>query len=179
MTNHKQYLPFALVAVVASGLGWGASSFMNRETTSAMISPTALPTAQQPVANQVALPAAQNFAPVNAAAPVNAPVNAEVAAPAPPLVVYREAPVARTVAAPPVRVARTDDESAERPVLKRKKGMSNKAKTAIAIGGSAGVGAAIGGIAGGGKGAAIGAIAGAGAGTIYSVIRNKQNKPVF
>ena len=38
-------------------------------------------------------------------------------------------------------------------------------RTAVAIGGGAGLGAIIGGIAGGGKGAAIGAVAGAGAGT--------------
>jgi hypothetical protein len=38
-------------------------------------------------------------------------------------------------------------------------------RTAVAIGGGAGVGAALGGIFGGGKGAAIGAVAGGGAGT--------------
>jgi hypothetical protein len=38
-------------------------------------------------------------------------------------------------------------------------------RTAVAVGGGAGLGAIIGGLAGGGKGAAIGALAGAGAGT--------------
>jgi hypothetical protein len=38
-------------------------------------------------------------------------------------------------------------------------------RTAVAVGGGAGLGALIGGLAGGGKGAAIGALAGAGAGT--------------
>src|SRR5581483_3096072 len=38
-------------------------------------------------------------------------------------------------------------------------------RTAVAVGGGAGLGALIGGLAGGGKGAAIGAAAGAGAGT--------------
>jgi hypothetical protein len=38
-------------------------------------------------------------------------------------------------------------------------------RTAVAVGGGAGLGALIGGLAGGGKGAAIGAVAGAGAGT--------------
>lgn len=180
MLNNKQYLPFALVAVVASGLGWGASAFMNRETTNAMTSSLAVSPAAAPTANQVALPVqAQTFA------PVAVPVNAEALPQATPLVIYREAaaPIVRTVpartraAAQPVVTA--NDNETERPVLSRKKGMNNKTKTAIAIGGGAGVGAAIGGIAGGGKGAAIGALAGAGAGTIYSVIRHKQQKPVF
>lgn len=45
------------------------------------------------------------------------------------------------------------------------RGKSQKKRDAIAIGGGAGLGALIGGLAGHGKGAAIGAIAGAGAGT--------------
>jgi len=57
--------------------------------------------------------------------------------------------------------------------------MSNKTKTAIVIGGGAATGAILGGIAGGKKGAAIGAILGGGGGAVYSVIRNKQHKPVW
>jgi hypothetical protein len=55
-----------------------------------------------------------------------------------------------------------------RPVYyrERRHGRS-KAKSAAIVAGSAGVGAAIGAIAGGGKGAAIGALAGGGAGFIY------------
>ena len=63
--------------------------------------------------------------------------------------------------------------------IERQRGMSNKTKTAVTIGGGAGLGAIIGGIAGGGKGAAIGAILGGGGGTLYSVIRNKQHKPIW
>ena len=48
------------------------------------------------------------------------------------------------------------------------KGEGEGKKTTRKIGGSAGLGAAIGGIAGGGKGAAIGALAGAGAGAVMA-----------
>jgi BON domain len=47
-------------------------------------------------------------------------------------------------------------------------------RTAVMIGGGAGAGAAIGGIAGGGKGAAIGALVGAGAGTIGAMTGNRD-----
>ncbi|NOT62116.1 MAG: hypothetical protein HOP19_18035, partial [Acidobacteria bacterium] len=56
---------------------------------------------------------------------------------------------------------------------------SNKTKTVHAVGTGAGVGAAIGGIAKGGKGAAIGAIAGGGAAAVYSWIKHKKGQPVF
>lgn len=48
-------------------------------------------------------------------------------------------------------------------------------RTATMIGGGAGVGALIGGLAGGGKGAAIGAIAGAGAGTAGSALTGNKD----
>ncbi|MFB3814822.1 MAG: hypothetical protein ACE14L_12005 [Terriglobales bacterium] len=48
-------------------------------------------------------------------------------------------------------------------------------RTATMIGGGAGVGALIGGIAGGGKGAAIGALAGAGAGTAGSALTGNKD----
>jgi len=196
MINQSKYVPFALVALVASVLGWGASTYMNRETTNAMSAqnPAALglqsnvPAANvQPIAPQAFQPVAPLVADPVAAqptAPVERVVVVREAAPA----VVRTAPVrARTASAPNESAANNASESIANnrsyepaaPATARKKGMSNKAKTAIAIGGAAGVGAAIGGIAGGGKGAAIGAIAGAGAGAVYSVIRNKQNKPVF
>ncbi len=47
-------------------------------------------------------------------------------------------------------------------------------RSAIAIGGGAGVGAVLGGIFGGGKGAAIGAAAGAGAGTAGAAFTGKK-----
>jgi hypothetical protein len=186
--NNNRYLPFALVAVVASVLGWGASTYMNRETTNAMVAANHAAA----LAQQASQPAAsfQPVAPLTLA-PLSqqslAPMAAVPAAPVEHAVTVREAPraVARTAPVRPRSAGVTNEASNEaasapmNPAPVRKKGMSNKAKTAIAIGGAAGVGAAIGGIAGGGKGAAIGAIAGAGAGTVYSVIRNKQNKPVF
>jgi len=48
-------------------------------------------------------------------------------------------------------------------------------RTAVAVGGGAGLGALIGGIAGGGKGAAIGAAAGAGAGTAGAAFTGKAD----
>jgi hypothetical protein len=189
MMNNNRYMPFVLVALVASVLGWGASTFMNRETTNAMtaannaaalgfqpIQPAAsfqpvAPSTLQPVPQQMLVPvAAQSAAPLERVVTVRE-------APRP---IVRTAPVQASPASEPNVNAGPDDAyTPSAPAPTRKKGMSNKAKTAIAIGGAAGVGAAIGGIAKGGKGAAIGAIAGAGAGTVYSVIRNKQNKPIF
>jgi hypothetical protein len=48
-------------------------------------------------------------------------------------------------------------------------------RTAVAVGGGAGLGALIGGLAGGGKGAAIGAAAGAGAGTAGAAFTGKAD----
>jgi len=48
-------------------------------------------------------------------------------------------------------------------------------RTATMIGGGAGLGALIGGLAGGGKGAAIGAVAGAGAGTAGTVFTGNKD----
>jgi hypothetical protein len=53
-------------------------------------------------------------------------------------------------------------------------GAAHKKRNGVLIGGGAGLGAAIGAIAGGGKGAAIGALAGAGAGTAGAAATGKQ-----
>jgi len=54
-------------------------------------------------------------------------------------------------------------------------GNSHAKRNAVAIGGTAAVGALIGGLAGGGKGAAIGAGAGAGAGTVGAAATGKKD----
>ncbi len=186
MTTNNRYAPFAVVALAASVLGWGASTWMNREQTAAQTLPAAnnaaafgfQPNAQAPM----------QFAPQTLPQPLQltgAPMT-YVAVPAQGQFVPAQVVTVREAAAPVVRTApirtRTAVAANDAPVNSasaRKRGMSNKAKAAIAIGGGAGVGAAIGGIAKGGKGAAIGALIGAGSGAVYSVIRHKQNKPVF
>lgn len=79
----------------------------------------------------------------------------------------------RLVPAAPARVrtnyARPVYESA--PVVRRRR---STGQSVAIVGGSAGVGAAIGALAGGGRGAAIGALSGGGAGLIYDrLTRNK------
>lgn len=182
MTMNNRYAPFAVVALIASVIGWSASAWTNREQTVAQTLPTnnAAAFGFQPNA-QAPLQLAPQAVPQGLVAPVTyAAVPLQPVAQAPQVITVREAaaPVVRTA---PVRT-RTAAASSEMPVSTastRKRGMSNKTKAAIAIGGGAGVGAAIGGIAKGGKGAAIGALIGAGSGAVYSVIRHKQNKPVF
>ena len=182
MTMNNRYAPFAVVALIASVIGWSASAWTNREQTVAQTLPTnnAAALGLQPNA-QAPLQLVPQTVPQGLVAPVMyAAVPVQPVAQAPQVVTVREAaaPIARTA---PVRTstAAASSEAPVRTTSTRKKGMSNKAKAAIAIGGGAGVGAAIGGIAKGGKGAAIGALIGAGTGTVYSVIRHKQNKPVF
>jgi hypothetical protein len=82
----------------------------------------------------------------------------------------------------PVQIARADQgyERArvaddDRPVMVEKQ-RSNKASAAI-IGGSAAAGAAIGGLAGGGKGAVIGAVAGGAGGLVYDRMTHKKTVP--
>jgi len=179
MINNNRYLPFALVALVAGTLGWGVSTLTSRETTSAMTAPVVQP---QPSVPETLQPQ-QSFAPVTVPEATNALPAQQPAqvvyvkeAPAP---VVRTVPVRTRATTQPATIADDDNREVLTRTTARKRGMSNKTKTAIAIGGAAGLGAAIGGIAGGGKGAAIGALIGAGSGTVYSVVRHKQNKPVF
>lgn len=186
MTTNNQYVPFAAVALVASVLGWGASTWMNREQTAAQTLSTANHAAALGFQPNAQVP--MQLVPQQAGAPLplaGAPMM-YVAVPAQAQVIPAQVVTVREAAAPVVRSApvRTSPAAVanDAPVntaSTRKRGMSNKAKAAIAIGGGAGVGAAIGGIAKGGKGAAIGALIGAGSGAVYSVIRHKQNKPVF
>jgi hypothetical protein len=182
----RTYAPFALVALIAGVLGWGVSSFSSKQTAEAMtanVAPLALtqPALTQPTAQSVMLPdgqvvAVQPAQPLAYATQPQAPMMLVPAAPQQQVIVREAArPVARTTSA----VARNTNEDVSPAPVARKKGMSNKTKTAIAIAGGAGVGAAIGGIAKGGKGAAIGAIAGGGAAAAYSWIKHKKNQPVF
>jgi hypothetical protein len=94
------------------------------------------------------------------------------------------APVAQNIAYAPAeyRTVRTrprvvrryvEPEYEERRVVRERRGRSTGKSVAI-VGGSAGAGAAIGALAGGGKGAAIGAISGGTAGFIYDRLTHKR-----
>jgi hypothetical protein len=75
------------------------------------------------------------------------------------------------------RVIRTNyvdrERSTEREVVRTRRGRSTGKSVAI-VGGSAGAGAAIGALAGGGKGAAIGALSGGAAGFIYDRLTHNR-----
>ncbi len=177
--NNRAYVPFAAIAFIAGILGWGASTYANKQTAEAMPAQLAPQAFAQPQTQTAVLPDGQivTVQPIQTAQPLNyiaqpvAPVTAPVAAP---IIRTASAPV-RTVAQPAARNTREDVSPA--PI--RKRGMSNKTKTVLAVGTGAGVGAAVGGIAKGGKGAAIGAIAGGGAAAVYSWIKHKKGQPVF
>lgn len=183
MMTMKRYMSFALVAALAASAGWGASALslqsksnltpVTTDATNMAASPL-VANAQPEVLTKGATNVAANTAPnVPAAQPVVA------AAPAPVAHTTRARVVNRQVPDDTREMARSEEVNRSSAPIERKRGMSNKTKTAITIGGGAGLGAIIGGIAGGGKGAAIGAIAGGGGGALYSVIRNKQHKPVW
>lgn len=179
----KKYYLFVLIGVVAAVVGWGASALATNIKSNSFTSQAETVKPSVPALGLTA-PAA---APINVAPAISAPVTQPV---------YRDtpAPVARTRANRPKLVRRTPEtgatevapaeeravSSAPAPIERQREGgMSSAAKTAIVIGGGAATGALIGGIASGKKGAAIGAIAGGGGGALYSLIRNKQKKPVF
>ena len=189
MANRKNYLTFAIVAILAGSVGWGASALgVNKKSEAIAPQVESLPVTNQLVApttpsEQLSSEPIQSSAPLIVTAPVSRP--AVVRAPA---TVKRSASSrSRAVSQPDVETApetarNGESEAPSRstlPVRERKSGMSNTTKTILAIGGSAATGAIIGGIAGGKKGAAIGAIAGGGGGAIYSVIRKRQGKEVW
>lgn len=137
---------------------------------------------RQPIAVPVSVPAAtSNFQP---------PGDVQIAPAAATLPVPSPAPLARVAPAPAAVPAATVSTRGRRmPVAYDDRGVYNddspatvqkkrSTKESIAIiGGSAAAGAAIGGIAGGGKGAAIGALAGGGAGAVYDRMTAKKRAP--
>ena len=188
MRNVKSYFPFAIVAMLAALVGWSVSAFgVNQKSNTvatqpeiAQVSNNLTPVASQsaPLVTEQAQMAAPELAPVAVAKPVasrssNSAKRVSAA---------RPRFVNQTERSESAEIERSDDTEvapATTPVREKKQGMSNGTKTAIVIGGGAATGAIIGGIAGGGKGAAIGAAIGGGGGAIYSIIRKKQDKPVW
>jgi hypothetical protein len=118
---------------------------------------------QQPAATAAYAPAPGYAPAVNCAEPMYV----QTAAYAPPQSVSESR--YRTYSRP--RVIRTVRE--DRDYVVRRKGRSTKKSIAI-VGGSAGVGAAVGALAGGGKGAAIGALSGGAAGFLYDRLTHNR-----
>jgi len=88
---------------------------------------------------------------------------------------YASRPTVRTIQARPVSRVYADST----PYTTRRVVRKRPTKNSVAIvAGSAGVGAAIGALAGGGKGAAIGALAGGGGGFIYDRLTHKKTVEV-
>jgi len=188
MRNVKSYFPFAIVAVLAAVVGWSISAFgVNQKSNAVATQPEATQIANNlaPVTAHPALlvtEQAQIAVPELAPVAVAKPVAAKTANSATRASAVRPRVVNQTERSEPSETESNDDSEvapATTPVREKKQGMSNGTKTAIVIGGGAATGAIIGGIAGGGKGAAIGAAIGGGGGAIYSIIRKKQDKPVW
>src|SRR5262249_29427429 len=156
MTQMKNYLPLALVAVLAGIIGWSVSALgVNRS------SQAVAPQVQTaPVTNQLVPVPAQSEQLVSQPLPSTAPevVTTPTSIKAPATVkrsVARKRPVLRQPAVEGSSESGGYSETADRsssrlPVRQRETGMSNGTKTAIAIGGGAATGAIIGAIAGGG-----------------------------
>jgi hypothetical protein len=193
MTKLDRFSSIVLIAVVAAGAGWAASSFTSRQTNANIAQPLVAATP----ANNLINPEQIVTAPVlsaSASVPATTAVNRHVVTaktvavePAAAVVtpVVESAPVIRATrprVVNPQANANSSDYRSTRYESKsepRKRGMSKTMKNAIVIGGGAAMGAAIGGIAKGGKGAAIGAAVGGGAGALYTWMKHKQNQPVF
>ncbi len=118
--------------------------------------------AEYPATSALYTPAADNAANPSAAPCVE---TAAYAQPAPPA--YADRHYVRVVRRPEQQAAATATHRQE-----SRRGRSTGKSVAI-VAGSAGVGAAIGGLAGGGKGAAIGAISGGAAGFVYDRLTHK------
>jgi hypothetical protein len=188
MKNVKSYFPFAIVAVLAAVVGWSVSAFgVNQKNNAIATQPEVAQVANNlaPVGSQSAplvIEQAQLAAPELASVAVAKPVAAKTANSATRASAVRPRIMNQTERGESSEAERNDDGEvapATTPAREKKKGMSNGTKTAIVIGGGAATGAIIGGIAGGGKGAAIGAAIGGGGGAVYSIIRKKQDKPVW
>ncbi|MGH9849245.1 MAG: hypothetical protein ACREBD_05245 [Blastocatellia bacterium] len=188
MRNVKSYFPFAIVAVLAAVVGWSVSAFgVNQKSSAIATQPEVAQVANNlaPVASQSAplvIEQAQIAPPELAPVAVAKPVATKTANSATRVPAVRPRVVNQTERSESAEIERIDDSEiapATTPAREKKQGMSNGTKTAIVIGGGAATGAIIGGIAGGGKGAAIGAAIGGGGGAIYSIIRKKQDKPVW
>src|SRR5207249_3161731 len=149
MMTMKRYMPFALIAALAASAGWGASALSLRSRSN--LTP-ATPDATQMAAAPVA---------ANAQPEILAQASNNVAADA----MHNTLAAQPVVAAAPASVARTtatrarvvnsrvndntremarsesDEVSRSSAPIERKRGMSNKTKTAVTIGGGAGLGA--------------------------------------
>jgi hypothetical protein len=169
----------AVLAVVAVA-GWvrkpvaASASYANPEPVAAPVTSSAVPAGYDPYGQPVN-PAAPETS-YAAAAPYTASVNACEYPATSTLPAYANTHYVRTIRArvdTPADGLYADERSTSAPrervvyVRERRRPHRSTGKSVAIIAGSAGVGAAIGGIAGGGKGAGIGALAGGAGGFIY------------